>query len=375
MRLQYLKIILISLFIFTYSCKADDTTTNNQQVFYVALPTSPVKVDNTEGSWLVYELHIKAPALDKLEVYYNSELIQTYSDFITKDNLHLASIWLAYPETGWEKEQLTHQFYYTNTDGTNLVENFTLPISKQYPEAKNIAFPVPQGVWLAEGAPGNTSYHTRAIFPYPEPIYDPEQDGYLIGNNPQRYAIDYAQIENGLPYKNDGTSLEDWYCYNQPVAAVASGTVLFTKNTIPDHQTPGEYDYDISIENVTGNVVYIEHFDGTISTYCHLIPNSVTVQAGEVVTTGQELGRLGNSGNSSAPHLHMHVLTNPESKQIQKYEDGLYFESLPYAFPQFKKLGQLPPGYLDEPPLTPFTPTTAQDFNNALPAESDVIEF
>lgn len=375
MRLLYLKIILISLFIFTYSCKADDTATNNQQEFYVALPTSPVKVTNTEGNWLVYELHIKAVAIDKVEVYYNDALLQTYSDFITKDNLHLASIWLPYPQAGWEKEQLTHQFYYQNADSTNLVENFSLPIKKQYAEAKTIAFPVPEGVWLAEGAPGTTSYHTRAIFPYPEPVYDPEQNGYLIGNNPQRYAIDYAQLENGLPYKNDGTSLEDWYCYNQPVTAVESGTVLFTKNTIPDHQTPGEYDYDITTENVTGNVVYVEHADGTISTYCHLIPHSVTVQAGDVVTTGEELGRLGNSGNSSAPHLHMHVLTNPEGKQIQKYEDGLYFESLPYSFSQFKKLGQLPPGYLDEPPLTPFIPTTTEEFKNVLPAESDVIEF
>ncbi|MAO11188.1 MAG: hypothetical protein CMC07_09965 [Flavobacteriaceae bacterium] len=370
----YLKVIFFVVLIFTNSCNSQNPT-DTRQAMYLALPTSPVKVTNTEGNWLVYELHIKAAAIDKVEVYYNDALLQTYTDFITKDDLHLASIWLPYPQTGWNNKELTHLFYYTNNDGANLVENVTLPINEQYPDAKNIAFPVPQGVWLAEGAPGSTSYHTRAIFPYPEPIYDTEQEGYLIGNNPQRYAIDYAQLENGLPYKNDGLKLEDWYCYNRPVLAAEGGIVLFTENSIPDHQTPGELDYHITADNVTGNVVYIEHPDGSIGTYCHLMPNSILVQKGNVVTTGQELGRLGNSGNSSAPHLHMHVLTNPKGKQIQKYEDGLYFESLPYAFSQFKKLGQLPPGYLDEPPLTPFTPTTDEIFNHALPSESDVIKF
>lgn len=374
MLVPYLKTVCVFFFIFFAACKGDDASTQTQS-FFIALPTDPVKVTNTEGDWLVYELHIKAPSVSKAELYQGSTLLQTYTDFITKDDLHLASIWLPYPESGWNTQQIKHTFYYTDTNGSEKVETFTLPINSNYPASKTITFPVPEGIWLAEGAPGSTSYHTRAIFPYPEPQYDTTQEGYLVGNNPQRYAIDYARIEEGLPYKNDGSSLEDWYCYNQPVTAVESGTVLYTKNTIPDHQTPGEYDYDITTENVTGNVVYIEHADGTISTYCHLIPNSVTVTVGDVVATGDEVGRLGNSGNSSAPHLHMHLLTNPEGKSIEAYEDGLYFESLPYVFPQFKKLGQLPPGYLDVPPLSPFSPSEDTDFTQKLPSESDVIQF
>ncbi|PVW13180.1 M23 family metallopeptidase [Marixanthomonas spongiae] len=374
MRLKYCVSILFALWIVVTSCKADDPITHRNE-FFVALPTPPVKVNNTEGSWFVYELHVKALVMDKLEIYHNGALLQTYTDFITKDDQHLASIWLSYPQAGWKNELLTHQFYYRNAEGTNLKEDFNLSVEQQYAKAKTIAFPVPEGTWLAEGAPGSTSYHTRAIFPYPEPVYDPEQEGYLIGNNPQRYAIDYARITDGLPYKNDGLNLEDWYCYDQPVTAVEDGVVVFTENSIPDHQTPGELDYEITATNVTGNVVYVEHPDGTISTYCHLIPNSVVVQKGDVVTTGQELGRLGNSGNSSAPHLHMHLLTNPDGKQIENYEDGLYFESLPYVFPQFEKLGQLPPDYLNEPPLTPFVPTETEFYKQTLPAESDVIRF
>ncbi len=367
--------ILIALFIILLAACNKNEPQNDAYDLLVALPTPPVKVINTSGTWFVYEMHIKVPTLQKVEIFNNSNLQLSYTDFITRDDLHIASIWLPYPVQGWEKEELVHLFQYEDAEGIAKQHTFTLKIEEEYPDPITIAFPVPQGIWLAEAAASPTSYHTRTIFPYPEPLFDPVQQGYLIGNNPQRYAIDYAKLVDGLPYQNDGSQLEDWYCYNLPILAAEGGKVIFTENNIPDNLTPGEIDYPIDASNVTGNVVYVEHVDGSIGTYCHLVPNSVLVEAGDTVTKGQELGRLGNSGNSFAPHLHMHVLTNPEGKQIVEYADGLYFESLPYKFSQFTKLGALPPGYMDEPPLAPFVPTMAETQNNTYPSESDVIEF
>ena len=341
----------------------------------VALPTLPVKVINTSGTWLVYELHIQVASLQKVDIYNANTLQLSYTDFITHDNLHTASIWLPFPPQGWSDHELKHQFFYKDEKGNDKQRTVSINLEQQYADPITINFPVPEGVWLAEGAPGSNSYHTRAIFPFSEPVFDPSQQGYLIGNNPQRYAIDYARLENNFPYANDGLRLEDWYCYNLPVFAAKVGTVIFTENSIPDNTTPGEIDYPIDATNVTGNVVYIAHEDGSIGTYCHLVPNSILVEVGDVVTTGQQLGRLGNSGNSFAPHLHMHVLTNPEGKQITEYADGLYFESLPYKFSQFTKLGSLPVGYLDNPPpLEPFLPTMNEVYTNMLPSESDVID-
>ena len=367
--------IFLLLLLILFSCGNKYKPKTDSADLFVALPTPPIKVTNTEGTWLVYELHLKSPTLQKVEIFDSEALLQTYDAFNTRKDLHLASIWLEFPALGWKNQELIHKFYFRDSAGNSKQNTFKLKLEKQYPNPITITFPVPHGIWLAEAAPGKNSYHTRAIFPFKEPLFDSKQQGYLIGNNPQRYAIDYAMLVDGRPHKNDGKKLEDWYCYNLPILASEGGKVIFTENNIPDNMIPGEIDYKITASNITGNVVYIEHGDGSIATYCHLIPNSIVVKTGDIVTTGQELGRLGNSGNSSAPHLHFHLLTNPEGKTLNEYADGLYMESLPYKFSRFTKLGKLPTSYLDERPLKKFIPTISEVFNNALPSENDVIEF
>lgn len=367
---------LFTLFLVSFtSCQKDDNQTSPNNIF-VALPSPPVMVKNTTGTWLVYEMHIKTPILDNVRILYDNQELMNYTDFIKRDDMNIASIWLEFPEGGWELQEIAHEFYY-KTDGSGTAQKhlFNLEVNAQYPEAKTIQFPVPQGVWLAEGAAGPNSYHTRALFPYETPRYDESQGGYLFGNNPQRYAIDYALLQDGLPFVNDGSNLNDWFCYNLPILAAQGGKVIFTEDGIPDNMTPGKLDYETDMTNATGNVVYIEHEDGTIGTYCHMIPNSIVVEVGDIVEAGQILGRLGNSGNSFAPHLHMHVMTNPDGKTITQYSDGLFMESLPYRFSTFTKLGALPPGHLDERPIVPFEPTMSEEFQNVLPSESDVISF
>lgn len=372
--LKSFRVILYFTLIFTVSCSSQNTKEISED-FYVGLPTQPVKVLNTNGTWLVYDLHIKAPNLQNVAIYYEDELQLNYEDFNQRGDVSIGSIWLAYPENGWSSEELRHIFKYKDNSGNAKEHVFNLKIDRQYPDPITISFPLPKGVWLAEGAPGVSSYHTRALFPFNETVFDTKQDAYLYGNNPQRYAIDYAKLVDGLPYKNDGSKLEDWYCFDQPVLAAQGGTVVYAKDGIADNQTPFELDYETDINNATGNVVYIEHADGSIGNYSHLKLNSVLVKAGDVVTTGQELGRLGNSGNSFAPHLHMHVLTNQDGKQLEDYSDGLFMESQPYKFSQFTKLGTAPVGYLDIKPIYPFKPTDSEVQRNVMPAESDVIEF
>lgn len=372
--LNLLAILTIFISLFS-SCESDNTTAPVENNIHIALPTPPVKVYNTTGTWLVYEMHIKTNMLDEVQIMYKNETLLTYTDFINVDDMYIGSFWLEFPENGWQESELIHNFIYRDDNGAQVEHHYNLNIALPFLEPKTIAFPVPQGVWLAEGAAGPNSYHTRALFPYETPFYDQLQNGYLFGNNPQRYAIDYALLVNGLPYANDGTKLSDWYCYNLPIYAAKGGKVIFTEDGIPDNLTPGQLDYETDLTNATGNVVYIEHEDGTIGTYCHMIPNSIMVEVGEIVEEGQIIGRLGNSGNSFAPHLHMHVLTNPEGKIISNYSDGLFMESLPYKFSVFTKLGELPPGYLDQNPIVPFIPNMSQKFNNVLPSESDVISF
>ena len=362
---------------FLLGCQDHLTRPDGTSNVSAALPSLPVKVTNTLGEWLVYDLHIHAPpgsTLQKIDVLQGDKVLLTSTDFSAKDNFYVAHIWLPYPRNGWNPGVLTNRFQLSQS---GMVSNSTsqVTIAPQYPDQRRVGFPVPAGIWFAEDAPATTSLHTKALFLFPQPVFDPAQNAYILGNNPQRYAIDFAKVVDGLPYRNKGDKNEDWYCYNQPVMAAEDGTVAFTADGIANNTTPGKIDYPIDYTNLTGNVVYIEHSDGTLAMYAHMIPNSLLVKVGQKITAGQQLGRLGNSGNSLAPHLHFHVVANPDRKKLVNYADGLFLEGLPYSLPAFKKLGTAPDDFLTRQPVAMFNPTTAEPFTNVIPAKSNVIEF
>ncbi|MCU0537510.1 MAG: M23 family metallopeptidase [Hydrococcus sp. Prado102] len=48
----------------------------------------------------------------------------------------------------------------------------------------------------------------------------------------------------------------------------------------------------------------------------HLLRGSVTVNAGELIKTGQAIAKIGNSGNTSEPHLHIHARKPSTSSSI-----------------------------------------------------------
>ena len=70
------------------------------------------------------------------------------------------------------------------------------------------------------------------------------------------------------------------------------------------------------------NLVRILHDDGTYAVYAHLNWNTIRVQPGDRVKTGQYIADSGNTGFSSGPHLHFAVQRNM----------GMRVESLPIAF-------------------------------------------
>lgn len=59
---------------------------------------------------------------------------------------------------------------------------------------------------------------------------------------------------------------------------------------------------------VAGNFVIIDHENGEFSIYCHLQDGSIKVKPGDKVHKGMIIARVGNTGNSSAPHLHFQIM-------------------------------------------------------------------
>jgi murein DD-endopeptidase MepM/ murein hydrolase activator NlpD len=82
-----------------------------------------------------------------------------------------------------------------------------------------------------------------------------------------------------------------------------------------------------------GNNVILKLGPGRYAAYAHLQPGSVRVGRGQRLRTGQQIGRLGNSGNTTGPHLHF---------GIQKRPDPLS-DSVPFEIDSFTLEGNLDP--------------------------------
>lgn len=93
------------------------------------------------------------------------------------------------------------------------------------------------------------------------------------------------------------------------VRAVADGQVLRIRDGMQDVSVR-----TIGPEKIKGrecgNAVIVAHTDGFESTYCHLQQGSVRVKLGDAVKPGQDLGRVGLSGNTEFAHLHFGLRQN-----------------------------------------------------------------
>ena len=88
------------------------------------------------------------------------------------------------------------------------------------------------------------------------------------------------------------------------VLAPADGTVTGIRDGMPDIaiNTPGAPPLN---GRDCGNGVAIDHGGGWTTQLCHLAQGSVSVRTGDRVAAGQPVGRIGLSGNTEFPHVHM----------------------------------------------------------------------
>lgn len=217
-------------------------------------------------------------------------------------------------------DRVTVQVKAHDSAGKSLMETGSLAVI-DYQSENDYYFPL-KGTWIALGAPSLISHHRWGSI--------------------QEFAFDFVKLGvNGSTHSGDGSKLSDYYAYGEPVYAVADGTVVSTyaeadesdKHLKQPNETGEEFLERSSASQqkllshgfsfVLGNHVIIEHHNGEYSYYMHLKKGSIKVKTGADVKRGQLIAALGNSGNSTEPHLHFHITDGP---------DIAYSRSLPVTF-------------------------------------------
>lgn len=122
----------------------------------------------------------------------------------------------------------------------------------------------------------------------------------------QRFAYDLLVLKDGASHVGDGVRNADYRCFGRPVLAPAGGRVVAAVDGIEDNE-PGIMNPDRPL----GNHVVLDHGHDEFTFLAHFQEGTVAVEVGDVVEEGEVLGRCGNSGNSSEPHLHVHLQNTP----------------------------------------------------------------
>ena len=183
-----------------------------------------------------------------------------------------------------------------------------------------IAPPLRGGRWAAVGGPAGP--HRRAL---------QAVNGHLrLG---QRFAVDFAALldAEGRTRVGDPDQNASYFNYGQPVLAVGDGRVVEAGDRLPD-QIPNA-NVPVALADAGGNEVILKLDPGVFAGYGHLKRGSVRVKRGQRVRTGQVLGKLGNSGNSTGPHLHF---------QLMNRRSFLDADGLPFVFRNFRLAGFVP---------------------------------
>lgn len=138
----------------------------------------------------------------------------------------------------------------------------------------------------------------------------------------QRYAYDLLIFENDATHEGDPKENESYYAFGEDIIAPQDGVVVSTENDI-EVNTPT---VDTNEENPLGNHVILEHEHNEYSVIAHFQKGTVKVNEGDSVHAGDVLGLVGNSGNSSEPHIHFHVADDSDWEKASsiriKFENG-----------------------------------------------------
>ena len=232
------------------------------------------------------------------------------------------------------------------------------PTTVAHHRAVVLASPLRGAGWVAvNGCCNELTSHRGAVIPV---------NGHL--RVPERFAIDWVKLDaHGRMFTGPVSRLSSYAYYGTEVLSVAAGTVVRTHDGEPEQTPPNPPSTFPTPDSAGGNWVMVDLGDGSFAFYAHLQPHSLAVRVGDRVRKGQRIGRLGNTGNSTAPHLHFQISSNASP---------LDSNGLPYRFTRFGSTGTVTDiDALFSGRPTPVGPRLAGAHRRQLPLDLEVVDF
>ena len=150
----------------------------------------------------------------------------------------------------------------------------------------------------------------------------------------EKFAFDLTR-GNALwenTFAGDPRSIASYYAYGDPLYAVAAGKVLKVVDGRIENSGDAQDAPLLYNDAYYGNYLILDIGGGCYAAYMHCKPHTFLVAVGDTVTEGQQLASLGNSGNSTEPHLHF---------QVNDKADAAFSHGLPFIFKSYTKLGEV----------------------------------
>jgi hypothetical protein len=155
----------------------------------------------------------------------------------------------------------------------------------------------------------------------------------------ETFAIDWVRIKGNRLFEGDGRANEQYFAFGAKVRSATDGLVVSVRDGLPNERPNEPPAHVRRPEDFSGNNVVVRVRPGVYATYAHLQRGSIGVEVGDHVQPGQRIGRLGNSGNASQPHLHFQLSDGP---------DILTSNSLPFVIDRYEFVGSVTPDSTDE---------------------------
>lgn len=299
----------------------------------VPVPPSAVLTDGLHH--LLYELHLEnrgdvSVTLSRLEIQTNSttrltlegnaviRALDTPADREAPLALAPGQRRVLYVDLGERNPSRVIRHQMTTTAGVEGV----LEVAVDGAPPVALAAPLTGGPWAAVYHSDWERGHRRVFYTV---------DG--VTRLPGRYTIDFVKLDaDGRTARGDVDVVENSLGYGADVLAVSDATVAALRDGMPEAARVSARAKH-SQEDAAGNFVSLDLGNGRFAVYEHLKPGSIRVRRGDRVRRGEIVGQVGFSGDSTGPHLHLHV---------GDAASPLAAEGRPFVFGRFDVLGRYP---------------------------------